>query len=235
MGKSTLVLFLNKTAHLARLFMNDIANLRKSYERAELNESASAADPMQQFELWLKEAISAEVPEPNAMTLATVGSDLRPSTRVVLIKGYDARGIVWFTNYDSRKGQQLAGNPFAALQFHWVDLERVVRIEGRVEKVSDAESDDYFQSRPLDSRIGAWASPQSQVIDGRMTLVSNAAKYGAQFLLQPPRPPHWGGYRLVPDQWEFWQGRKSRLHDRLRYRQAAEGAEGAWIRERLAP
>jgi len=212
--------------------MNDIANLRKSYERAELNESASAADPMAQFDLWLQEAIASEVPEPNAMTLATVGSDLRPSTRVVLIKGYDARGMVWFTNYNSRKGQQLAGNPFAALQFHWVALERVVRIEGRVEKISDEDSDAYFHSRPLDSRIGAWASPQSQVIDGRMTLVSNAAKFGAQFLLQPPRPPHWGGYRLVPDQWEFWQGRKSRLHDRLRYRQTVDGH---WIRERLAP
>ena len=212
--------------------MNDIANLRKSYERAELNESASAADPLQQFEQWLQQAIDSQIPEPNAMTLATVGNDLRPSTRVVLIKGCDARGLVWFTNYDSRKGQQLAGNPYAALQFHWVELERVVRIEGRVEKVSDDESDAYFNSRPLDSRIGAWASPQSQVIEGRGTLVANAAKYGAQFLLQPPRPPHWGGYRLVPDQWEFWQGRKSRLHDRLRYRQEQSGA---WIRERLAP
>lgn len=212
--------------------MNDIANLRKSYERAELNEAASAANPLQQFELWLQQAIDGQLPEPNAMTLATVGHDLRPSTRVVLIKGYDARGIVWFTNYNSRKGQQLAGNPFAALQFHWVELERVVRIEGRVEKVSDEESDAYFNSRPLDSRIGAWASPQSQVIEGRGTLVANAAKYGAQFLLQPPRPPHWGGYRLVPDQWEFWQGRKSRLHDRLRYRQEQSGA---WVRERLAP
>ena len=212
--------------------MNDIANLRKSYERAELNEAASAVNPLQQFEQWLQQAIDGQLPEPNAMTLATVGSDLRPSTRVVLIKGYDARGLVWFTNYDSRKGQQLAGNPFAALQFHWVELERVVRIEGRVEKVSDDESDAYFNSRPLDSRIGAWASPQSQVIEGRGTLVANAAKYGAQFLLQPPRPPHWGGYRLVPDQWEFWQGRKSRLHDRLRYRQAQGDA---WVRERLAP
>jgi pyridoxamine 5'-phosphate oxidase len=214
--------------------MNDIANIRKSYERAELNESASAADPMLQFDQWLKEAIASEVPEPNAMTLATVSSDLRPSTRVVLIKGYDARGIVWFTNYASRKGQQLAGNPFAALQFHWVELERVVRIEGRVEKVSDAESDDYFNSRPLDSRIGAWASPQSQVIDGRGTLVANAAKYGAKFLLQPPRPLHWGGYRLVPEQWEFWQGRKSRLHDRLRYHQDV-ATPSNWVRERLAP
>jgi len=209
----------------------NIADLRKSYEKAELSEQASHADPLQQFDQWLGEALQAQVPEPNAMTLATVGSDLRPSTRVVLIKGYDARGIVWYTNYDSRKGQELAGNPFAALQFHWVELERVVRIEGRVERVSEAESDAYFHSRPLDSRIGAWASPQSQVIDSRTVLVTQAAKYGAQFLLQPPRPPHWGGYRLVPDRWEFWQGRKSRLHDRLRYR----NAQGQWVRERLAP
>ncbi len=209
----------------------NIADLRKSYEKAELSESASHADPLTQFEQWLNEAIRSEVPEPNAMTLATVGSDLRPSTRVVLIKGFDARGIVWFTNYESRKGRELAGNPFAALQFHWVELERVVRVEGRVEFTSAEESDAYFHSRPLDSRIGAWASPQSEVIEGRSVLVANAAKYGAQFLLKPPRPPHWGGYRLVPDNWQFWQGRQSRLHDRLRYRQEA----GAWVRERLAP
>ena len=211
--------------------MNDIAQLRKSYERAELSESASHADPLQQFDQWLQEAIRAEVPEPNAMTLATVGSDLRPSTRVVLIKGYDARGIVWFTNYHSRKGRELAGNPFAALQFHWVELERVVRIEGQVQPVDAAESDAYFHSRPLDSRIGAWASPQSEVIDSRATLVARAAQYGAQFLLQPPRPPHWGGYRLVPERWEFWQGRPSRLPDRLHYRHDGQ----AWLRERLAP
>ena len=208
-----------------------IADLRKSYERAELNETASHADPLQQFDQWLQEAIKAEIAEPNAMTVATVGSNMRPSTRVVLIKGYDERGIVWYTNYDSRKGKELAGNPFAALQFHWVDLERVVRIEGRVERVSAQESDAYFNSRPLDSRIGAWASPQSQVISGRSVLVTNAAKYGAQFLLNPPRPPHWGGFRLVPDRWEFWQGRKSRLHDRLRY----ELRTNEWVRERLAP
>ena len=213
-----------------------LADLRKSYERAELNEDASHPDPLQQFGQWLNEAIAAEVPEPNAMTLATVSSQLRPSTRVVLIKDFDARGIVWFTNYDSRKGQELAGNPFAALQFHWVELERVVRIEGVVEKISDADSDAYFHSRPLDSRIGAWASPQSQVISGRSVLVANAAKYGAQFLLQPPRPPHWGGYRLVPDRWEFWQGRKSRLHDRLRYtQQTTQQTAAQWVRERLAP
>ena len=214
-----------------RMTTTSIADLRKSYERAELNEDASHPEPLQQFDQWLNEAISAQVPEPNAMTLATVGGDLRPSTRIVLIKGYDARGIVWFTNYQSRKGQDLAGNPFAALQFHWVELERVVRIEGAGEQVDAAESDAYFASRPLDSRIGAWASPQSEVIEGRQVLVKNAAIAAAKFMLSPPRPPHWGGYRLVPDRWEFWQGRASRLHDRLRYRRE----DGAWRRERLAP
>jgi pyridoxamine 5'-phosphate oxidase len=211
--------------------VTDIAALRKSYERAELDEAASDADPLRQFAAWLEQAIAAELPEPNAMTLATVGSDGRPSTRIVLIKGYDERGLVWYTNYESRKGRELDANPNAALQFHWVELERVVRIEGTVEKVSQADSDAYFASRPLDSRVGAWASPQSQVIASRAVLVANAARYGAQFLLRPPRPPHWGGFRLRPQAWEFWQGRKSRLHDRLRYRLEA----GAWLRERLAP
>ncbi|MCZ2496538.1 pyridoxamine 5'-phosphate oxidase [Xylophilus sp. Kf1] len=209
----------------------DIAHLRKSYEKAELGEHDSDPDPLRQFDRWLKEAIAAKIPEPNAMTLATVSGELRPSSRIVLIKGYDERGIVFFTNYDSRKGRELAGNPFAAMQFHWVELERVVRIEGRVERTSDQESDDYFDSRPLDSRIGAWASPQSEVIASRNVLVANAAKAGARFLLNPPRPPHWGGFRLVPDGWEFWQGRKSRLHDRLHYRLQS----GQWQRERLAP
>ena len=216
--------------------MTSIADLRKSYERAELDESASRAEPLAQFGRWFEQALGAQVPEPNAMTLATVGDDARHSTRVVLVKGSDARGIVWFTNYDSRKGRELALHPWAALQFHWVELERVVRIEGRVAKVDEAESDAYYHSRPLDSRIGAWASPQSQVIGSRNVLLANAAKVGAQFLPSlltggPPRPPHWGGYRLVPDAWEFWQGRKSRLHDRLRYRLDGE----QWVRERLAP
>jgi pyridoxamine 5'-phosphate oxidase len=209
----------------------DIADLRKSYERDALDEDASEADPRRQFERWLQQALDAKLPEPNAMTLATVGSDGRPSTRVVLIKGCDERGIVWYTNYHSRKGRELASQPFAALQFHWVELERVVRIEGHVERTSDAESDAYYASRPLDSRIGAWASPQSEVISSRATLVANVAQVSARHLLNPPRPPHWGGFRLVPDRWEFWQGRKSRLHDRLRYRRD----DGVWIRERLAP
>lgn len=208
-----------------------LADMRKSYQSAQLHEEQTPSVPLLQFEQWLNEAIQAEVPEANAMTLATVGSDLRPSTRVVLIKGCDAQGLVWYTNYDSRKGQQLAGNPFAALQFHWVELERVVRIEGRVEKVSEAESDAYFHSRPLDSRIGAWASPQSQVIGSRTELLANATRFAATFMLQPPRPPHWGGYRLVPDRWEFWQGGVARLHDRLVYRLA----NGEWLKERLAP
>ena len=210
----------------------DIADLRKSYERDELDESASAADPLQQFEHWFRQALAAELPEPNAMTLATVGADARPSTRIVLIKGVDKRGIVWYTNYDSRKGRELAGNAHAALQFHWVELERVVRIEGTVDKVTAAESDTYFATRPLDSRIGAWASPQSEVIASRAVLLANAAKVSAQYLLNPPRPPHWGGFRLAPEVWEFWQGRASRLHDRLRYRR---DATGGWLRERLAP
>jgi pyridoxamine 5'-phosphate oxidase len=165
------------------------------------------------------------------MTLATVGSNMRPSTRVVLVKGYGEQGIVWFTNYESRKGKELAGNPYASLQFHWVELERVVRIEGIVQPISEQDSDTYFNSRPLDSRIGAWASPQSQVIPSRTFLVTEAAKYAARFALKPPRPPHWGGYVLNPDRWEFWQGRKSRLHDRLQY----QLVNGQWMRERLAP
>ena len=210
---------------------SNLSDQRKSYELDALEEADAALDPLRQFGTWMDEAFAAKVPEPNAMTLATVGADGRPSTRIVLIKGFDARGIVWFTNYDSRKGQELAVHPFAALQFHWVELERVVRIEGDVERVDDAESDAYFASRPLDSRIGAWASPQSQVIASRGVLVANAATVATKFLLNPPRPPNWGGFRLQPRAWEFWQGRKSRLHDRLRYR--LDGTN--WMRERLAP
>ena len=208
-----------------------LADLRKDYTQGEFDEAQAAHEPFEQFRQWLDQAIAARLPEPNAMTLATVSPEGRPSTRVVLIKGFDRRGVVWYTNYESRKGRELAAHSQAALQFHWVELERVVRIEGQVEKVEPADSDAYYSSRPLASRIGAWASPQSEELTSRATLVARTAEYGLKYGLNPPRPPHWGGYRLVPDYWEFWQGRKSRLHDRLRYR--FDG--GAWVRERLAP
>ncbi len=166
------------------------------------------------------------------MTVATVSAEGRPSTRVVLLKDFDSSGLVWYTNYRSRKGQDLASHPYAALQFHWVEMERVVRIEGEVRPTTNEESDAYFQSRPLQSRIGAWASPQSQVVNSRSILMTNAATYAAKFLLHPPRPPHWGGYRLYPNYWEFWQGRESRLHDRLRY---TPTDLGDWSVARLAP
>ncbi|HEY1091424.1 MAG TPA: pyridoxamine 5'-phosphate oxidase [Burkholderiaceae bacterium] len=212
--------------------MSKISDLRKSYEMAELDEAASDEEPLSQFRRWFDEALKAQVPEPNAMTLATVGPDNRPSTRIVLIKDFDARGLVWYTNYESRKGQELAVNPHAALQFHWVEMERVVRIEGLVSRVEDVQSDAYYQSRPLDSRLGAWASPQSRVIASRAVLVANAAKAALEHGLSPKRPPHWGGFRLVPERWEFWQGRRSRLHDRLCY---SLQSDGQWLRERLAP
>jgi pyridoxamine 5'-phosphate oxidase len=211
--------------------MTSLSHLRKSYEAGELDEALAANEPLRQFDAWMHEALRAGVPEPNAMTLATVDASGFPSTRIVLIKGYDERGIVWYTNYHSRKGRELAQRPVAALQFHWVELERVVRIEGPVERTDAAESDAYYASRPLDSRLGAWASPQSEVISSRAVLVANAAKAAAEHGLHPPRPPHWGGYRLAPQRWEFWQGRKSRLHDRLSYRLI----DGRWLRERLAP
>ena len=209
-----------------------LADLRKSYEQGALEEHESASEPLKQFEAWLADALTGGIPEPNAMTVATVSADGRPSTRPVLIKGCDARGIVWYSNYHSRKGRELEANPFAALQFHWVEMERVVRIEGKMEKVSAEESDHYFASRPLTHRIGAWASPQSEIIAGRGQIVARAAEFGLKFGLSPPRPEHWGGYRLVPDYWEFWQGRSSRLHDRIAYRLQADGS---WLRERLAP
>ena len=206
--------------------------MRKSYELAELDETHVQRLPIDQFHRWFDEAVKAKALEPNAMTLATVGADGRPSTRVLLLKGADAEGLVWFTNYDSRKGQDLAAHPVAAMQFFWPELERVVRIEGRVEKVSDAESDAYYASRPLGSRVGAWASPQSRPLASRDELESGWQQRQAELGENPPRPPHWGGYRLVPDRWEFWQGRPSRLHDRLVY---SLQADGSWQIGRLAP
>lgn len=205
--------------------------MRTSYERDALDEQSVGNEPLALFEKWFQHAVKTKVAEPNAMTVATVGPEGRPSTRVVLVKSFDSDGVVFYTNYLSRKARELEANPYVALQFHWVELERVVRIEGRVERTSAEESDAYFAKRPVDSRIGAWASPQSEVIANRAVLLANAAKASAKYGLHPPRPQNWGGYRVVPDLWEFWQGRKSRLHDRIRFRLV----DGLWCKERLAP
>ena len=205
--------------------------MRLSYEKGSLDEEDAGSAPLQLFQRWLNDAIRANVPEPNAMTLATVGADGRPSTRIVLLKSVDAAGLVWFTNYDSRKGADLADNPQATLLFFWAPLERQVRVEGKVVKVPAEESDAYFRVRPLGSRIGAWASQQSSVIADRAALEDAEAAAVRDQGEDPQRPPHWGGYRLLPDTWEFWQGRNSRLHDRLRFRM--RGAD--WARDRLAP
>ena len=208
-----------------------IADLRQEYENAELLESDAAVDPFKQFARWFDDALRAELPLPNAMTLATADANGRPSARVVLLKGVDAEGFVFYTNYESRKARELAVNPYASLVFLWTPMERQVRIEGTVEKVSDQESDEYFDSRPLGSRLGAWASPQSRPLPNRLTLASKVAAIMLRYGTAPPRPPHWGGYRVRPDAIEFWQGRPDRLHDRLRYVKQDTG----WRIERLAP
>jgi pyridoxamine 5'-phosphate oxidase len=215
-------------------FVMDIANLRKDYTRASLDVTDVDTDPFRQFNLWLDQAIEGQVPEPTAMTLATVDASGQPSARIVLLKGVEAGGFTLFTNYLSRKGRELAVNPKAALLFHWVELERQVRIEGRIEQLPEADSDAYYQQRPLGSRIGAWASPQSEVIADRAMLESRFTEAAASLGEQPQRPPHWGGYRLVPEAFEFWQGRSSRLHDRVRYLPPASAGAG-WRVDRLAP
>ncbi|HZP86647.1 MAG TPA: pyridoxamine 5'-phosphate oxidase [Burkholderiales bacterium] len=209
-----------------------ISELRKEYAHEKLDEREVARDPMLQFSRWFEEALKADVPEPNAMTLATANAAGKPSARIVLLKGYDARGFVFFTNYESRKGRELAANAQAALLFHWIELERQVRVEGYVERVSDEESDAYYRSRPLGSRLGAWASPQSTVLPHREDLEARLAEVSARYGDDPPRPAHWGGYRLVPQALEFWQGRPDRLHDRLHY---LRQQSGEWKIERLAP
>lgn len=208
-----------------------IADLRSEYKKASLDESDCAATPLDQFDKWFKEALGAQLPEPNAMTLATCDTEARPSARVVLIKGYDERGFVFFTNYDSHKAHDLTANNRAALLFFWAELERQIRVQGRVEKISAADSEQYFRSRPLASRISAWASPQSQVVPSRTALEARVAAFEAEYGDNPPRPPHWGGYRVVPQVMEFWQGRRDRLHDRIQYRLN----NGSWKVERLAP
>lgn len=211
--------------------MTKLADLRKSYMKGSLSEEDVQANPIDQFNIWFDQARHAELPEPNAMTVASVDANGKPSARVVLIKEVTQAGFVFFTNYESRKGQALIANPHAALLFFWPELERQVRVEGSVEKLSDQESDDYFHSRPLDSRIGAWASPQSRVIKGRTELVTKAAEYALKFALNPPRPLHWGGFRVKPEALEFWQGRPSRLHDRIQYIKENDD----WKIQRLAP
>ena len=208
-----------------------LASLRNHYALKTLDEADVDRDPLKQFGVWMVEAIHAQVPEPTAMSLATVGAAGRPAGRIVLLKGLDPKGFVFFTNYESRKGRELAAHPFAALTFLWKELERQVRIEGAVEKVSADESSAYYATRPLGSRIGAWASPQSEAIENRAWLERRWEALGKEHGENPPRPPHWGGYRVIPEHLEFWQGRRSRLHDRVVYTRA----DGKWKIARLAP
>ena len=210
----------------------DLAHIRLDYSREELSKEHVDQDPFVQFGHWMDEAIAASAAEPTAMCLSTSNTDGRPSSRMVLLKGFDKDGFVFYTNYNSHKGRELAENPFAAITFFWPELERQVRITGRTSKVSAEESDEYFKSRPYTSRLGAWASNQSEPIESKTVLVTRAAKLAIKYAAgSVPRPPYWGGYRVVPDAIEFWQGRPSRLHDRICY----ELSEASWRIRRLSP
>lgn len=214
--------------------MSSIAHLRQDYKLKSLNEKDVQANPFQQFKVWFDEALKSEVKEPNAMILATADKTGLPNARVLLLKDFNEKGFVFYTNYESEKGKELSENPYAAMVFNWLDLERQVRIRGTIEKVGEDESTQYFQSRPKESQIGAWASPQSRVIESRDVIERNQTflkeEYKKAFVL--PRPDHWGGYCLIPTEIEFWQGRSSRLHDRILYTKIAENQ---WKIERLAP
>lgn len=210
----------------------DLADIRRDYSREELNEEHVARDPFEQFRLWMDEAIAAEIPEPTAMCLSTADTEGRPSSRMVLLKGFDKEGFVFYTNYNSHKGRELAENPYVAITFFWPELERQIRISGRTSKVSAEESDEYFKSRPFTSRLGAWASEQSQPINSKTVVMTRAAKLALKYATgNVPRPPHWGGYRVVPHEIEFWQGRPSRLHDRIVYK----NIDAEWKISRLSP
>ncbi len=220
------------TMHPSTSDAHALTDLRREYKRESLDESTVAPDPMAQFDRWFEQARNSGLLDANAMSLATCDANSQPAARVVLLKGFDMQGFVFFTNYDSRKGHELALNSRAALLFYWSELERQIRIEGVIEKVSASESDEYFQQRPLGARLGAWTSPQSQVIENRAVLEARLKIFTERYACDPPRPPHWGGYRLKPNSLEFWQGRPDRLHDRVRYQM---NNDMHWRIERLAP
>lgn len=211
--------------------LNVLSGMRRDYKKGNFNENLAADNPFRQFEIWFQDVLDAKILEPTAMTVATCSKDAKPSLRVVLLKKADDKGFVFYSNYESHKGKELEENPNAAILFHWDFLERQIRIEGKVEKVSKEESEEYYKSRPYESRIGAWASKQSQVLSSRMSLMKDVALLMAKYPKEVPLPPFWGGYRLIPDYFEFWQGRESRLHDRICYKLK----NNSWTKYRIYP